>query len=303
MLSARWKISAVAAFIEHFTSVSSSHVFATSSRRSLLGYTYDSIPRRWLIADEDEDEEVQDATQVFAVKDVGATSTRALSHNENLHEWLSYLAKLERVVRLDGVVPVSPEAKVSIMAGIVGMPFTNSGDVGEYTTSSEDVGGHITSSEDVGGHVTSSGDAGGNSQDVGDILQDVGDNSPAVDDCVGDMSTNFPSVDASGDEVASNTPTIGELVTSSVANTSEVSGSVINSDTAALELGGDVTNTIKKTQRPTRRLLNLTSTYVDNATQSLMIELNPASNPAGRPRESRQLRKPKRAKGSKKPRH
>ncbi|KAF4137403.1 Ulp1 protease family C-terminal catalytic domain-containing protein, partial [Phytophthora infestans] len=218
---------------------------------------YNSVPARWLIAEEEDDnDEAEDTVPNFTVKDVEAPSTRVLNHNEkyragiavcqkiaevisdkgsrSFHKWISYLTKVESLARLDGAVPDLSETTMTLT---VGEQVTNSPLVSEEVTKSSVV---VANCDDIGESIANSVDAGTPGSKV--IVPQVNGN--------------------------------GECASSS------------------LGIGDIATNSVSDTTRTTRRRLDMASENT-GAVKTPIILLNPASNPAGRPKEKKATKKAK----------
>ncbi|KAG4234886.1 hypothetical protein PC116_g16947 [Phytophthora cactorum] len=173
-----------------------------------------SIPERWLLADEDNEEDAgdPDTSQKFYVEDIAAPPSRVLGHNEkyqsgfavcqkiaevvvdkgsrSFRAWLDFLTQLEGVARHNDMPPSYRDLSI-------GVEVTNSGSVGERATNSDGVGEQITN---VGEPIPRSSfveqDANLDRADAGEDVtnsDDAGDNVTNSDDG-GKDDTNLGSV-------------------------------------------------------------------------------------------------------------
>ncbi|KAF4135387.1 hypothetical protein GN958_ATG15409 [Phytophthora infestans] len=139
-----------------------------------------------------------------------------------------------------------------------------------------DFGGQVTNYECVVEKST-------NVENAGDSVTNSDTNSEGV----GGRTIDLPlSVDDPEDEVAPLTLSAGKHATSSYAVGSSVTNSV-----------KDALDTITMAPRSTRRRLSLGFDTKRDADKNLIVKLNPASNPAGRPKEPRATKKVKARKG------
>ncbi|RAW29142.1 hypothetical protein PC110_g14499 [Phytophthora cactorum] len=169
-----------------------------------------SIPERWLLADEDNEEDAgdPDTSQKFYVEDIAAPPSRVLGHNEkyqsgfavcqkiaevvvdkgsrSFRAWLDFLTQLEGVARHNDMPPsyrdLSNGVEVTNFGSVskrftncdgVGEQITNVGEpipAGEDVTNSDDAGEDVTNSNDAGDNVTNSYDASKDDTNSGSVL-------------------------------------------------------------------------------------------------------------------------------------
>ncbi|KAF4133659.1 hypothetical protein GN958_ATG16996 [Phytophthora infestans] len=143
----------------------------------------------------------------------------------------------------------------------VGEQVTNSPQIGKQVTNSPLVSEEVTNSPDVSEEVTNSPD----------VSEEVTKSSVVVANCddIGESIANSVDADTPGSKVI----------------VPQVNG---NGECASSSLGiGDIaTNSVSDTTRTTRRRLDMASENT-GAVKTPIILLNPASNPAGRPKEKK----------------
>lgn len=279
---------------------------------------HDSIPERWLIADEDDADDAAATPQMFSVHEVEVSSGRVPNQNEkyragfavcqriaeviadkgarSFHEWLVYLKRLEDIARLDGVVPDLHEVNTVATADTGGAVVTTSDTFGSAVAYSDRVGVSVTNSAPVCVQYTDRcgvDDTDADTNSLSNNLQlfvDPDSGLATQKSIVGEESTNS----------ITNSARVGKEVTNSVTNSITNSGIVgkvaINSFTNSAIVGEEVTKA--SITSATRRRLILSynreeTSVVAKPHHDLFVKLNPASKPSGRPKQKKATKKAK----------